>query len=145
MIEIEGKQHVIQIGGRRYHCAVAVTMEMIGGKWKAVVLWYLRKNTKRFAELRHHIPDITEKMLTTQLRELERDGIVKRKVFAQVPPRVEYSLTAYGKTLLPLIDLIGSWGREHTARFGGLVEIGPVGKRARAPRPPVTLQDHRSN
>ncbi|HEX9657341.1 MAG TPA: helix-turn-helix domain-containing protein [Bacteroidota bacterium] len=123
MIEIDGKQYTIQIGEKKYHCAVAVTMEMIGGKWKAVVLWYLRKKTKRFAELRRHIPDITEKMLTKQLRELERDGIVRRKVYAEVPPRVEYTLTEYGRTLLPLIEAIGEWGRARTKKFGKLVQV----------------------
>jgi DNA-binding HxlR family transcriptional regulator len=123
MIEIDGKHHMIKIGSRKYHCSVSVTMEMIGGKWKAVVLWYLRKKTRRFAELRRDIPDITEKMLTKQLRELERDGIVKRKVYPVVPPRVEYSFTAYGKTMLPLIESIGAWGRQHTARFGKLIEV----------------------
>ena len=122
MIEINGKQYNIAIGSRKYHCAVSVTMELIGGKWKAVVLWYLRKRTRRFAELRHDIPDITEKMLTKQLRELERDGIVRRRVFPEVPPRVEYSLTRYGKSVLPMIESIGAWGRQHTARFGKLVE-----------------------
>jgi DNA-binding HxlR family transcriptional regulator len=145
MIEMGGKQYTIRIGARKYHCAVAVTMEMIGGKWKAVVLWYLRKKTKRFAELRRHIPDITEKMLTKQLRELESDGIVKRKVYAQVPPRVEYSLSDYGRTLLPLIELIGEWGRARTEKFGTLVEVAPVKEHLRRRGAPLQLQPHTRN
>ena len=101
---IDGDEYRIHMNGRVYHCALDVTMEMVGGKWKAIVLWYLRKDKKRFSELRKQIPGITEKMLSLQLRQLEKDGFVSRKVHAEVPPRVEYALTPHGKTLLPLLE-----------------------------------------
>eukprot|EP01035_Chromulina_nebulosa_P036430 gene36430-49075_t len=85
-------------------------MSFIGGKWKTIVLWYLRKGSKRFGELKKQIPPITEKMLSLQLKELERDNIVKRTVYPEVPPRVEYELTEEGKTLLPLLEKMAEWG-----------------------------------
>ena len=87
---IDGNEYRIRMNGQVYHCALDVTMEMVGGKWKTIVLWYLRKDKKRFSELRRSIPGITEKMLSLQLRQLEKDGFVSRKVHAEVPPRVEY-------------------------------------------------------
>jgi DNA-binding HxlR family transcriptional regulator len=120
---IDGKEYHVTMNGRTYHCALDITMDYIGGKWKSVVLWYLRKDTKRFSELRKHIPGITEKMLTLQLRELEEDGIVQREVFAQVPPKVEYSLTEFGKTLIPLLEEIARWGRKLGDEKGVVVEV----------------------
>ena len=92
---------------------------MIGGKWKALNLFWLRDQVCRFGELRHKIPDISERMLTQQLRELEDDGIVRRKVYPVVPPKVEYSLTAYGRTLRPITDLTCEWGETHLRRLKG--------------------------
>ena len=102
-MNIDGTEYKILMGDRTYHCALDVTMHVIGGKWKTIVLWYLRKGSKRFSELRKLIPDITEKMLSMQLKQLEKDGLVSRKVFAEVPPRVQYTLTAHGRTQLPLL------------------------------------------
>lgn len=98
------------------NCPVRPALDIIGGKWKPVVIHYLVDGTKRFGELRRSIPDATQKMLTQQLRELERDGIVARKVYHQVPPKVEYSLTVYGKTLRPIMRELCKWGRIHKAR-----------------------------
>src|SRR5688572_17327417 len=109
---IDGKEYHILLRGRTYHCAMDVTMDFIGGKWKTVVLWYLRNKTMRFGELRRQIPDITEKMLSLQLKALEEDGILRREVFPEVPLRVEYSLTEFGKTLVPVLEAIAKWGRE---------------------------------
>lgn len=96
-----------------YRCGVEVTLEIVGGKWKGVILWHLTHKTLRFSQLRRRLPGVTQKMLTQQLRELERDGLLDRRVFAEVPPRVEYSLTEKGRTLRPLLELMCEWGRRH--------------------------------
>lgn len=119
---IENKEMMIRIRGREFHCALDVTMSFIGGKWKTVVLWYLRKDKKRFSELKARIPEITEKMLSLQLKDLEKDGIVKRKVYPEVPPRVEYSLTEFGKTLVPVLESIAGWGKDLGRKEDQLLE-----------------------
>jgi DNA-binding HxlR family transcriptional regulator len=110
------------MNGTVYHCAMDITMDYIGGKWKTVVLWYLRDKTMRFSELKKQIPDITEKMLSLQLKSLEESGLVKREVFPEVPLRVEYSLTEFGQTLRPVIEAIAKWGRELGQTKGRIVE-----------------------
>lgn len=120
---IEGKEYEIRMHDKIYHCALDVTMDYIGGKWKTVVLWYLRKGTKRFGELKKHIPEITEKMLSLQLKQLEADGLVHREVFAEVPPRVEYCLSEEGKTLLPLLEELAKWGRKKAEKEGKMHEV----------------------
>ena len=120
---IKGKEYAFKMNGKLYHCAMDVTMDYIGGKWKTVVLWYLRNKTMRFGELRKQIPDITEKMLSIQLKALEDDGVIERKVFAEVPLRVEYSLTEFGKTLMPVLESIAKWGRNLGETEGKMVEI----------------------
>lgn len=120
---IDGKELVITIKGKTYHCALDVTMDFIGGKWKTVVLWYLRNERRRFSELKKQIPEITEKMLSLQLKELEKDGIVGRKVYAEVPPRVEYFLTEEGKTLIPCIEALAKWGRDRGKKYGEIKEF----------------------
>jgi len=96
---------------------VEATLDVIGGKWKALILFWLRDEICRFGELRSKIPDISERMLTQQLRELEHDGIVLRKVYPVVPPKVEYSLTTYGRTLRPITELMCAWGKKHLRRM----------------------------
>jgi DNA-binding HxlR family transcriptional regulator len=93
-----------------YECPLALALEIIGGKWKALVLYHLRKGKLRTSEIKRRLPNITQKMLTQQLRELERDGLVRRQVFDTVPPKVEYSLTELGETLKPILLDICSWG-----------------------------------
>ena len=100
-----------------------ITMNYIGGKWKTVVLWYLIEGKKRFSELKKIIPDITEKMLSIQLKKLEEDGLVFREVFPEVPLRVEYSLTDFGKTLIPLLEEVAKWGRDLGDSKGEMIEV----------------------
>jgi DNA-binding HxlR family transcriptional regulator len=99
-------------------CAVEITASIIGGKWKPMILFFLESGTRRFGELRKLIPKTTKKMLTQQLRELERDGIIRRKIYAQVPPKVEYSLTRHGKSLQPILRSMLAWGEDHKSRYG---------------------------
>ena len=89
---------------------VEITLSLIGGKWKLLILWILQDSIYRFSELKRKIPKITQKMLTQQLRELESDGLLHRKVYAQVPPKVEYSLTDLGNTVLPILKAMHEWG-----------------------------------
>jgi DNA-binding HxlR family transcriptional regulator len=91
-------------------CGVEATLEILGGKWKGVILYHLRDELKRFNQLSRLLPNITQRMLTRQLRELERDGLVNREVYAQVPPKVEYSLTRNGRGLIPIIMQLKDWG-----------------------------------
>ena len=114
---------------KTYNCPVEAAIDVIGGKWKALILWWLHQRTWRFAELRRQIPGITEKMLTQQLRELEFDGIIARKVYPTVPPKVEYSLTDYGRSLKRALQAICDWGKNHMERIGA-VQLLP----ASAPR-----------
>jgi DNA-binding HxlR family transcriptional regulator len=100
-----------------YHCGVTLTLEMVGGKWKGVILWHLLHKTLRFSQLQRRIPKVTQKMLTQQLRELERDDLIHRKVFAEVPPRVEYTLTSKGKSLSEILTLMCEWGKENISEF----------------------------
>lgn len=89
---------------------------VIGGKWKVLILWHITEKTRRFNELRKLIPDISQKILTNQLRELEKDNLICRTVYPEVPPRVEYSLTEYGSTLEPIFDALYDWGENHRKR-----------------------------
>jgi DNA-binding HxlR family transcriptional regulator len=120
---INGREFIFEIHGKSYHCAMDVTMHYIGGKWKTVVLWYLRNKTMRFGEIKKQIPDITEKMLSIQLKSLEADGLIKREVYLEVPLRVEYSMTEFGKSIIPVLDAIAKWGRHHGDTMGKVVEL----------------------
>lgn len=101
------------------HCTsdnpVNTTLKVIGGKWKPLLLWYLAQETMRFSQLQKNMEGITQKMLTQVLRELEADKLVARKVYPVVPPKVEYSLTDYGKTLLPVLEAMAAWGEKHSS------------------------------
>src|SRR5262245_33087035 len=101
-VSMSGTRHV---RAPRYNCPVEATLDVLGGKWKALILFWLRDETLRFGELRRLIPGVSEKVLAQQLRELEDHGVVHREVYPEVPPHVEYSLTEYGRTLRPITDL----------------------------------------
>ena len=105
-----------------YNCPVEATVDVAGGKWKPIIIYHLLEGPKRFGELRRMTGDPSQRSLTMQLRQLEEDGIVHREVFAEVPPRVEYSLTAFGKTLLPVLRAMKEWGDSFMARPGSLGE-----------------------
>lgn len=98
---------------RIYNCPVDAVLGVIGGKYKPIILYHLIDHTLRFSELRRYLPQATAKMLTQQLRELEADGIIHREVYAVVPPRTEYSLTDFGRTLIPILTAMCEWGKEY--------------------------------
>lgn len=94
-------------------CPISATIDVIGGKWKPIIIWLLIENTMRFGELKKQIPGITLKVLSRQLSELEADGIVNRKAYPEVPPKVEYSLTEKGRSLTEIMNSLASWSRVH--------------------------------
>lgn len=97
-------------------CGVESSLEVLGGKWKGVIIHHLMTGTKRFSELQRLMPNVTQRMLTRQLRELENDGLLNRTVHPEVPPRVEYTLSVKGKSLAPIIRLLKAWGEENVLR-----------------------------
>ncbi|WP_405659637.1 helix-turn-helix transcriptional regulator [Streptomyces sp. NBC_01166] len=102
-----------------YICGIDAAFDVVSGKWKGLILWELDAHrVRRFAELRRGLPGVSEKMLTQHLREMEADGLVHRKVYAEVPPRVEYSLTEHGHTLNQALEPLGTWGVERMRREG---------------------------
>ena len=98
---------------KEYKCGIDVALTVVGGKWKASILWHLVQETMRFSDLQRLFTGTTRKMLTQQLRELEADGLVHREVYPQVPPKVEYSLTSKGTTIIPMLDLMCEWGSSY--------------------------------
>ncbi len=107
----------INFKGKTFNSPVELSLSIIGGKWKMLILWRLREASMRYGELRKSLPKVTHKMLTQQLRELESDEIIIRKVYPEVPPKVEYSLTLLGKSVIPVIDLLNEWGEEYRSVF----------------------------
>ena len=108
---------------RIHVCPVETGLELLSGKWKPRILWKLRQNgIMRFGELKKQLEGVTQKMLTQQLRQLEKDGLIMRKVYAQVPPKVEYSFTEFGKTLGPVLDAMADWGSENRKEILQILE-----------------------
>src|SRR5271154_3240772 len=124
-----------------FYCPVKLTADIIGGKWKPLILFYLEGGTKRFGELRKRIPGLTKKMLTQHLRELERDQVIRRKVYAVVPPKVEYSLTRHGESLRPILKLMSAWGTKHRARYGSTKTEARTAKTPATIKPPQASMD----
>ncbi|MFJ7526959.1 winged helix-turn-helix transcriptional regulator [Streptomyces griseus] len=123
-------------------CGIDAAMDVIGGKWKVLILWALNERTCRFGELRRAVTGVTEKVLSSHLKELEDDGIVHREVYAEVPPRVEYSLTPLGLSLNAALEPLGQWGRDHISR--GEEEAGadgPLGAERAGADAPVAVPD----
>jgi DNA-binding HxlR family transcriptional regulator len=102
---------------KAYTCGLEAALEVVGGKWKVLILWPLRLDVRRFGELRRMVPGISEKMLIQHLKEMEADGIVTRKDFKEVPPRVEYALTAFGESLCVALTPLCEWGALHMKRI----------------------------
>lgn len=96
-----------------YNCPVEATIDLIGGKYKAIILWHLMNKTLRYSELHRLVSQATDKMLAQQLREMENDGLISRKVYPVVPPKTEYSLTDFGRTLVPILDAMCNWGADY--------------------------------
>jgi DNA-binding HxlR family transcriptional regulator len=96
---------------------VQATLKVLGGKWKLLILWQLKDKARRYSELKRLIPEITEKVMIQQLRELESDGIVIRNTLAEMPPKVEYAFTDYGRTIIPVLKPLCDWGQEHLKRL----------------------------
>ena len=112
---------IMKINNKEYSCAIELTLDIIGGKWKPIILWKLAQNgVLRFSELKRSMGVITQKMLTQQLRELEAYEMVHRKVYAEVPPKVEYSLTKQGKSVMPILDVMCKWGTDY---YEGIISI----------------------
>jgi len=99
-------------------CPVETAVNLVGAKWKILVIYHLMGGVKRFNELRRLLPGVTQRMLTLHLRELERDGLISREVYPVVPPRVEYSLSELGQSLTPILTMLGDWGRAYEASMG---------------------------
>ncbi|GGB04678.1 hypothetical protein GCM10011491_35960 [Brucella endophytica] len=118
-------------------CAVEAAISLIDGKWKCVVLFHLLGGTMRFNEIRRQVPGVTQRMLTNQLRELEEDGLVERKVYAQVPPKVEYSLSPLGRSIGPILMALKEWGDANISRFGKPVTVAAPAPAAEAPIPMI--------
>src|SRR5690606_3156658 len=103
----------VKLKGKSYPCTVSLTMGLVGGKWKAVILYHLKDNSKRYSELRREIPSVTEMTLSLQLKQLEKDGLISRKVHGKKPPiKVVYSLTNLGKSFIPILEAITEWGNQ---------------------------------
>ena len=108
------------------NCPVEITLQLIGNKWNVLIIRELLQGTRRFGELNRGITGISQKMLTQQLRQMERDGLVRRKVYAQVPPKVEYSLTAVGHSLEPVLEAMSRWGQWYSRRTVESAGINPA-------------------
>ncbi|MCX8524616.1 helix-turn-helix transcriptional regulator [Chryseobacterium formosus] len=115
----------VKLKDKSYPCTVSLTMDLVGGKWKAVILYHLKDEVKRYSELRKEIPSITEMTLSLQLKQLEKDGLVSRKVYGKKPPvKVVYSLTDFGKSFVPVLEAITQWGNQVVSEKGEFLTNG---------------------
>ncbi|MDR3641273.1 MAG: helix-turn-helix domain-containing protein [Humidesulfovibrio sp.] len=124
-----------ELGGKKYRCFFELALSVMGGKWKPIILYHLgQAGVLRFSELRRGMPEVTDRMLTRQLRELEADGLIHREVYRQVPPRVEYSLTESGLGLFPILVTMRDWGAGYEKAMGAAPT--PLGEAYEADRQP---------
>lgn len=125
---IECQGDFVKINNKLYPCTVSVAMDLVGGKWKVVILYHLRAAPKRYSELRKELPGVTERTLSLQLKQLEEDGLVSRQVYGEKPPiKVVYSLTDFGKSFAPVLDAILGWGNQIASQKGEFVSASMVG------------------
>jgi len=114
--------NMVEVNEKIYPCTVSLTMDLIGGKWKAVILYHLKDKEKRYSELRREMPSVTEMTLSIQLKQLEKDGFVKRKVYGEKPPvKVVYSLTQFGESFVPVLEAITEWGNKVVIEKGKFI------------------------
>lgn len=119
---IECQSDYIKVNNKLYPCSVSLAMDLIGGKWKAVILYHLKDTHKRYSELRTHLPGVTERTLSLQLKQLEEDGLIARQVYGKKPPlKVVYSLTDFGRSFNPVLDAILGWGNQIATEKGEFV------------------------
>ena len=119
---IECQSDFIKVNNRVYPCTVSLAMDLVGGKWKAVILYHLKDASKRYSELRKEMPGVTERTLSLQLKQLEEDELISRQVYGVKPPiKVVYSLTDFGKSFLPVLDAIVGWGNQIATKKGEFV------------------------
>ncbi|MGJ1536479.1 winged helix-turn-helix transcriptional regulator [Sphingobacterium multivorum] len=115
----------VKLKDKTYPCTVSLTMDLVGGKWKAVILYHLKDEPKRYSELRKEMPSVTEMTLSLQLKQLEKDGLVSRKVHGKKPPvKVIYSLTDFGKSFVPVLKAITEWGNKAVIEKGEFISAG---------------------
>ncbi|MCV2484725.1 helix-turn-helix transcriptional regulator [Flavobacterium sp. SH_e] len=113
----------VSVKGKMYPCSISLTMDLVGGKWKTVILYHLKDGEKRYSDLRRELPAVTERTLSLQLKQLEEDGLVSRTVHGEKPPiKVLYNLTEFGKTFLPVLDAIHKWGNQVVEDKGMIIE-----------------------
>lgn len=113
----------VKLNGKVYPCTVSLAMDLVGGKWKTVILYHIKDTEKRYNELRKEVPDVTEMTLSLQLKQLEKDGLVSRKVYGKKPPiKVVYGLTDFGKTFIPVLEAITNWGNKIVSEKGEFVK-----------------------
>ncbi|MDI9257549.1 MULTISPECIES: winged helix-turn-helix transcriptional regulator [Flavobacterium] len=123
-MEKHKEKEVYKIQNKLYPCSTSITMDFIGGKWKTVILYYLKDGCKRYNELRKEMPMVTERTLSIQLKQLEADGVIKREVHTLKPPlKVEYALTDFGKTLIPLLEMVAQWGRTVAKEKAEIIKV----------------------
>lgn len=112
----------VKLKGKIYPCTISLTMDLVGGKWKAVILYHLKDEPKRYSELRKEIPSVTEMTLSLQLKQLEKDGLLSRKVYGKKPPvKTVYNLTDFGKSFVPILEAITEWGNKVVSEKGEFV------------------------
>jgi DNA-binding HxlR family transcriptional regulator len=121
-VRLEDHDEALGTTMKRYHCPVELAVDVIGGKWRPVILAHLKEGVHRYGELRRRMPDVSEKMLTQRLRELEADGLVTRRALATSPPHVEYALTEEGRSLAPVLQALYDWGTARAERTGTPVD-----------------------